>query len=558
MLKISNPHSYPFGLLSNKAVTPFTLNGDWSSVSHYVYVNMFSDDAQRTQMKEYLLGGNHYQSMLDIKQKAEDDLFRRSSLKALKLRFEQYPKLRDALQQTRGLQLVHPDANISILLNGIRSDINYVFDPLRGVNVPRNEVLTVIAGVEQELLKNHRLDDNLVYTDLLKYAARRPAEIPPADKIFLNINNIVPVLKLKLQTKLWEKETEIFKPHLLDVYLNYILETEYPHLEYGDYAEAKKQQFEKEGEESLYMLNNHLLDLYIKGGTPDPILRRLQFTPDNSLMERELMKREEVEEVVEEILTVPEPEIKQLILTDNSPFLPQFLEDVRVDGLDFASAVHYAYYTLLQQVGGLPFSVNEIPINELNFVFFEQKNMWISESLKALNERATEQKFATHSSLVFLLRSSNGEIVYDDSDMILGSKGLNMAGKFLTYLRDEQIPLRFMQPFDILAKNVSVNDVWMKFWRNHIVKRYKTTLRKMPPTNSLEKVYNIQPTRVNGILAIPTQNDISELKAYGLSDEEIVVIFPFVVTAYHRLIKNRNGRDLQISEMFKNETKNKN
>jgi predicted NAD-dependent protein-ADP-ribosyltransferase YbiA (DUF1768 family) len=571
MLKLSNPNSYPFGLLNNKANTPFTLGGQvWASVAEYVYTNMFKDDDLRKKMREHIIGGNQYEYMLNLKRKRDDDIYQKSLLKALKLRFDQYPALRNALGKTRGKELVYNIPDIVILLNNIRSDINYVFDPLRGVEVPRKEVLSVIAGVEKELLQNPKLDDNLKYTDLLQFASRPTTEIPPGDKIFLNINNIVPLLKLRLKTKIWENEVEKFKPHLLDVYLNHILETEYPQIRVDDYNEAKKQQYAKERD--IDTVKNQLFNMYQVGNVPQFILDKLKFTPDKSLLEKS-KKQEELDEeaeaeaedvvletpdsgVLDEILdlmkTNPAGRSEKIVLNESSPFLPHFPELVRVDGMEFATCVHYAYFKMVEQYGGTTFSINEVPLNDLSFVYQEHKNTWMFETIKAMNENATIQKLTEYKSLVFLLLSTKklGDIIYDDPDAILGSRGENIAGKFLMHLRDDRVPA-FMHPTDSMSKQMTLDNIWMKTWFKHMVKDYHNTLMLLKNENaikSLEIIYRTKPFSSNGALISPSNNDLLRLKYAGVDHEEAHIIFPFIVAEYDKLT---NG--LLESKMFDRE-----
>lgn len=574
MLKLSNPNSYPFGLLNNKANTPFTLGGKvWSSVSDYVYTNMFEDDELQKEMREHIIG-NQYEYMLNLKRKRDDEIYQKSLIKALKLRFEQYPQLRNILRKTRGKEIVYGNADIVLLLNNIRSDINYVFDPLRGVEVPRKEVLSVISGVERELLRNPKLDDNLTYVDLLQFATSYPVEIPPGDKIFLNINNIVPFLKLKLKAKIWANEIEKFKPHLLDVYLDYILESEYPQIKVEDYKEAKRQQYVKETRENLIRLENKLFNKYKEpGSVPQFILDKLKFIPDESILEKS-EKQEEVEKLLTDGNDGNDEKVERdntdllgeildsmnnrqsnrdkIILDESSPFLPHFPEIVRVvderyGSMEFVTCVHYAYYKMIQQYGGTPFNINEVPLNELNFVYNELKNQWIFETLKSLNESATIQKFTEHKSLVFLILSTRklGNIIYDDPDAILGSRGENIAGKFLMHLRDERVP-KFMYPVDSLARQMTMDNIWMKTWFYHKVKDYHTTLMLLKKDNvmqSLETIYKIRP------IPYKLSNDyLLKFEYAGVNYDDAHILFPFIVAEYEKMT---NG--LSESKMFDQE-----
>ncbi len=550
-LMLSSPKPQPFGLLSSKAVIDFKVgsrvvpnprysfrHGSWKTVTQYVYVNMFKKDKDRQQMSE-MLATNTFNNMTHLSDQADASIYNEEVKKGLRERFRQNEVLRNRLYQTRGKQLVYDNKDILTLLNHLRlQNQQVVYDPKANREVPRSEVLQVISGVEEEVSRNPSLPDNLDFTDLRKYAKRYGAkELPLYDEIFLNINYIVPIVKYRMRERLWNQELERFKEHLLDVFLDYILEEDYSDLDPSEYAEAKRQQIAKEPRLQVY--KDQLYDLYVKGmkgDKNDHILDRLRFTPDKTLREMGRCARE-----IDDKLLIPEEQGDKIYIQPDDPFLPHYVENVTIGGVRYASAVHYAYARMIANlidIGELPgletFDINTVTIGDLITTYNNIKRDWINHNLKANNEAAIAMKFEQYPTLAHLLLSTGGsKIVWNDrSDPVLGvgndAKGANNTGHLLEYVRDSYLqvalPNKLISTFGSIAGNV-----WTNSWMMSMAQDLKNTmvLIKNPSTSDLEAVYSVQ-----GVQASPGSDDIQTLHRSGLTSEQIKLVFPVIVAMY--------------------------
>lgn len=548
---LSSPKAQPFGLLSSKAVVSFNVgsravpnpkysfrHGAWKTVTQYVYVNMFKKDKHRQLMSKHLTP-NLFNNMLHLRQQEDVEVYNESVLKGLRERFRQREELRIRLYQTRGKQLVHDNKEILSMLNNLRlQNQQVVFDPKANREVPRSEVLQVISGVEEQVSNDPSFPDDLDFANLRKYAKRYSyRELPLNDEIFLNINYIVPIVKYRMRERLWNQELERFKDHLLDVFLDYILEKEYPNLDPSEYAEAKRQQIAKE--KRLQVYKDQLYDLYLKGmkgDKDDHILERLRFTPDKALRDMGRSARE-----INDKLLKPEAQAEKIYIQPDDPFLPQYIEDVVIDGKRYVSAVHYAYARMIAnliEIGELPglekFDVNTVALRDLVGTYNKIKRDWIDHNLKANNEVAIGMKFEQYSTLAHLLLATRGsKIVWNDrSDPVLGvgndDRGANNTGHLLEYVRNSYrntaLQNRLISSYGSIA-----NNMWTNSWMTSTAQDFKNTmlLLKNPTTADLEAIYSVQ-----GVPGNPGTDDIQSLHRAGLNDDQIAVAFPVIVAMY--------------------------
>jgi predicted NAD-dependent protein-ADP-ribosyltransferase YbiA (DUF1768 family) len=523
---LSNPNTQPFGLLSNKANVPFITDGiTWTSVSSYVYVNMFNNHTKALMNEQ--LDDNPFATMQLLKNRDDTLYYEKEILNGLSIRFSQQPRLRARLYETRGKELVYDDPKILSLLNIIRNK-NVIFDPLRGIEVPRKEVLSVIAGVEKKILENpywpQSEDGDPKYENLIQYAIQNPPDLPYSDEIFINVNNIVPILKFRLREKIFTNDIKKFKNHLLDVYLNYLLETEYPKVEKADYRKAKFQQIVKE--KNIEKYENQLYDLYLKNKINNLIASRLEFTPDKNLEEINNEKKD-----IDSLLKTPEiGDTPKIYIGAQDPFLPSFPEKVTVNNKTFNTVIHYAYFKLIQRLeldhAPRKIDVNAIPLNNLQEMYNYEKNIWIKEKLKLNNEIATLAKFKQNEILFHLLQSTlNSELIWNDKgDPILGTnydnRGENLSGRFLEYLRDQR---------NISNRKFSFQNVWYDNWLIFKSQDYLNTLKlftSTPTLNELELIY--KPDTKLPAQAVPSKREIQKMKIAGLTIEDINLVFPLV------------------------------
>jgi len=540
---LSNPNTQPFGLLSNKANVPFITDGiTWTSVSSYVYVNMFNNEQHTKALMNEQLDDNPFATMQLLKNRDDTLYYEKEILNGLSIRFSQQPRLRARLYETRGKELVYDDPKILSLLNIIRNK-NVIFDPLRGIEVPRKEVLSVIAGVEKKILENpywpQPEDGDPKYENLIQYAIQNPPDLPYGDEIFINVNNIVPILKFRLREKIFTNDIKKFKNHLLDVYLNYLLEKEYPKVEKADYRKAKFQQIVKE--KNIEKYENQLYDLYLKNKINNLIASRLEFTPDKNLEEINNEKKD-----IDSLLKTPEiGDTPKIYISAQDPFLPSFPEKVTVNNKTFNTVIHYAYFKLIQRLeldhAPRKIDVNAIPLNNLQEMYNYEKNVWMKEKLKLNNEIATLAKFKQNEILFHLLQSTlNSELIWNDKgDPILGTnydnRGENLSGRFLEYLRDQR---------NISNRKFSFQNVWYDNWLIFKSQDYLNTLKlftSTPTLNELELIY--KPDTKLPAQAVPSKREVQKMKIAGLTIEDINLVFPLVEVS-KKWMKNMSERQV--------------
>ena len=543
---LSNPNTQPFGLLSNKANVPFISDGiTWTSVSSYVYVNMFNNEHTKALMNEQL-GDNPFATMQILKNRDDTLYYEKEILNGLSIRFSQQPQLRARLYETRGKELVYDDPKILSLLNIIRNK-NVIFDPLRGIEVPRKEVLSVIAGVEKKILENpywpQPEDNDPKYENLIQYAIQNPPDLPHGDEIFINVNNIVPILKFRLREKIFINDIKKFKNHLLDMYLDYLLETEYPNVEKSDYRKAKFQQIVKE--KNIEKYENQLYDLYLKNKINNLIASRLEFTPDKNLEEINNEKKD-----IDSLLKTPEiGDTPKVYIGAHDPFLPSFPEKVTVNNKTFNTVIHYVYFKLIQRIeldhAPRKIDVNTIPLNNLQEMYDYEKNIWMKEKLKLNNEVATLAKFKQNEILVHLLHSTlNSELIWNDkSDPILGTnydnRGENISGRFLEYIRDQGRN----SLINISNRKFGIENVWYDNWLIFKSHDYLNTIKlftSTPTLNDLEIIYDLTAGRTQ---AMPSKREVQKMKIAGLTIEDINLVFPLIEVS-KEWMKNMSERQV--------------
>ncbi|ASZ85116.1 136R [Cherax quadricarinatus iridovirus] len=563
-ITILSPSAQPFGLLSNKAITDFSIGsteipeakyafkrGTWKTVNQYVFVNMFKDEVYRQQMSENLQR-NVYTNMTHFHMLKDNEIYNRAILKGLSERFAQNPALRARLYETRGKQLVLNRKDILSLLNNLRlQNKDFVFDPKTKQEYPRSEVLGVIQGVKDKLKQDpSSILDMTDYVNLRKYKTTSREEIPLNDEIYLNINYIVPIIKFRLREKLWQVELNKFKDHLLDVVLNYILETEYPDVDPSQYELAKKQQMDIQKNVEIY--KNQLYDLYLNGKNEnDHIFNRLKFTPDLTL--------ENIGKTYEELnknMLYPELNIDKVYISDNDPFLPEYMENVKVDGKDYRSVVHYAFAQMIQNLVDINYSpgietadVNAFQsISDLKQAYKKIKTDWINFTMQRNGEIATNKKLQTYPTIAVLLRyTRDAHLVWGDrSDPVLGmgndNKGQNSMGLFLEHMRyeyrNDQIPNIHLSSLSSISENI-----WLRSWLMAFADDIKNTYNMLsnPTTEMLAYIYKLKP-----VYSKPSVRDVGTLHHVGLDNKAIDIIYPIISSKFSMMNKLYEGEVLNV------------
>jgi hypothetical protein len=270
-INVFSPTDFPFGVLSSNNISDFDMTGkervwgipelvagEWKSVTHFTYINMFSDANRRTQMKNSLMFG--FSAMSTIQAELDTVLF------------EQYVKLGLFKKITQNKNLLYKLASIKSY-NLIYDETPYIISVLDQIRYPKDklvysslnkevvfvslsEAASVLHGVEIALETGSDINDNEPYTNLIKWSKYKPPE--PGMIGWIDLNNLVPLARFRIRNRNIIHDIEIFKNVLLDTFLDYILETEYSYLEKSLYERARVQQLEQETPEQIQNLKNSL------------------------------------------------------------------------------------------------------------------------------------------------------------------------------------------------------------------------------------------------------------------------------------------------------------
>jgi len=550
-----NPLSLPFGVLSSKSVADFRVNnkdvvfraqGVWQNVTQFVYVNMFADQEQRQKMSESLAVA--FPAMLELHTEADSRLFEKAVSFGLTRRFEQNKQLLADLRKTANSVLVYPDENILATLNKIRLPKDMFYDSLTNRFVPKDEVVSVLAGLEDTLNKTGTLslEDDTPFVELERFAKRVPVRSSIADVSGIDVNMLVLEAKNRTEERRFNTELSVFKTTLLDMYLDYILEKEYPYLEDALYNRAKEEQLSKESVAKISMYKEQLYNMYLRGPTgnseDDQVLSRIGPFPEAA------------------VYIHPKHQTnKKIVLEESSPFLPQYQNPIKINEKTYNTVIHYAYATLLSNLNDILqltpemwFDVNSVDINNLVGQYTRTKNEWLSYALRVNNEIAIEARLKQHPSAAqLLLATGDSDIIWNDaSDPVLGTgndgNGENATGKYLMYLR------KTLQVSDAIIGSSMTGNIVTTTWFLATALDYRNTLMLLenPSYKDLETVYGqvgLQSRR-------PDRTETFMLKNVGLTEMHITAAFPvllaqFEVTMRGKLIKT--FVEEQVEKYFK-------
>jgi len=450
-----NPNIIPTGLLSSKSFAEFNvaniiknfgfstdiknrLSQKWQTVSQFTYVNMFSNTEMRQTMAESL--DSSFPNMIELHAKHDIVLFNKEVKYGLEKRFEQNPNLYKSLQDTKKFQLIYDNKDVATILEEIRLPKNYLYNSITN----KFEVKTEVAGVLFELEKAFSSSNPPLLDDYLPYDQVKLLYPPKflyrnLDVKINDINSLVKIAKLKAENNEIVKNIEKFKTHMLNVFLDYILEKQYSYIPPDLYETAKSQQLSKEPVKAIELLKKQLYEIYLKHNDSiyDEVFNRLTDIPKKFTIN-------ELNGDDEETLNRPTLELQQ-----DSPFLPQYEKTFIINGKNFQTVLHYAYFKLIENLRNTfpmqsldGFDINTVPILDLVHVYTDIKKQWIEHTLKFYNEIAISAKLETYLSFKHLLVQTKGfQLIWNDiTDPILGigdGSGQNLTGNFLMFKRDE-------------------------------------------------------------------------------------------------------------------------
>lgn len=532
---IYSPKSQLFGLLSNNAVTPFNLNGQtWSSVTEYVFVN-FETNIDDKRKKLYR---NPYTVAMTLKNERDTQIFNQALIFASSVKLKQYPAVFNKLLETRKRDLYFEDHHFHSpdlikqlvhLYNSIRYNPNVYFDPARG-EILTAAVSDTIFGLHAELKKNPDLSD-MTFENAIRFAAKAPSTNIPIE--ISDLDHLVSDLKRAYGKDIYANEINNFKQHLLDTYLNYILQTEYPNISKDQYGLAKAQQRSKETH--LLTYENQLFDLYVSENTPAEIVSRLVTIP----------KREHIDAYVGK-LNVNMPYnvdtksdalmMDKYTILKSDPLSLDFPLSVTIDNIAFKTIFHYAYWILFKNIGDLNANINDVDsVQDVKKLYTSHNDEYVVNKLTTLNELATKAKLEKYADLTQLLIETGNDVLIwgDKTDQVLGignnNTGGNRAGEYLMFHRGT---IATPSKAKIDGYPSSESSLIIKWYLSNLAEDYANTLKllKQPPTGQdLIKIYGIQPIDERKFTE-PSNYDKFILNSSGLNAEATALVWPFILT----------------------------
>jgi predicted NAD-dependent protein-ADP-ribosyltransferase YbiA (DUF1768 family) len=530
---------------------PELIAGEWKSVTHFIYINMFSDANRRTQMKNSLMFG--FSAMSTIQAEIDTVLFEQYVKLGLFKKITQNKNLLYKLTNIKSYNLIYDETPYII---SVLDQIRYPKDKLvyrspnkKAVFVSLSEAASVLHGVEIALETGSDINDNEPYTNLIKWSKYKPPEPGMID--WIDLNNLVPLARLRIRNRNIIQDIEIFKNVLLDTFLDYILETEYSYLEKSLYERARVQQLEQETPEQIQNLKNQLYEIFLVGGITDVHTQILQKT--ESYQPRQFVLEPYPEKTEHVSLN------ETLDLNTTPELLPSYESMTFFDGKQYLTVIHYAYDMLIKYMlkiyPGLnltEFDINSVKIQELPIVYAEMKKEWTERTLRINNEAALEAKLKQHPSILhFLFQTDPYPILWEDTqDPILGvydGTGQNMTGKHLMFLRETLNRTKIKNKFIYVNKNLANNNI-LQLWLYNTSLHLRNTLLLFdsPKTRELEYLYSVHTNSVKQRLPNTTEQQI--LKQAGLTNAQIKAVFPMILVLASKEFGDEFISEIQIAQ----------
>ncbi len=532
---IYSPKSTPFGLLSNNAITPIDVDGKaWESVTNYVYTNLLDSDEYKSKIRDRLYR-NPFSRALEIMTEIDERIFNKAITFGSHVKLLQYPGIMSTLMQTTAKDLEFANSSYSPELtrmvigvyNDVRFDKTVYFDPVRGL-ISKREIADVIAGLEIELRKNKDLE-NMTFEEAHRYAIK--SDIPSITDGVTDLDHLVDDVRQRIGKELYETEMEAFKTSLLDAHLDFILKTDYPQIPFTRYNVAKYQQ-RQIYESEISAFKTRLFDMYVNENVSPDILSTIPYIPKRAHVLAYVGKSPVTQRPIR-------PELVDSIYTivADDPLAIEFPQPVTIDDMQFRTIIHYAYWILFKNIGGIDFNVNDVSsIHELKNIYLDRNRNYILDKITINNQRATDAKFQRYSDIrQLLVETDKNELIWGDKDdQILGigtnNTGGNRTGQYLTFYRD----MRASVSTNTMPKDLSslIGVFIIKWYLSNLCEDFANTLILLqnPTPNAIIEIYDLKPTNVTNVTDLPFAFNPFIMNRSGLNREQSTLIVPFIVT----------------------------
>ena len=557
-IQLFNPFDKPYGALSNNANHYMNINitydktkdiklEKWKTVSNYIYANVLTMPGYRNIIKNTkpkdakklsgeLQAKTIKNTVMSALEESLDVKFENTTLKELLVSTGTSPLIYLTDDTMLG---VNSDGEGQNLVGKYLSQIRHRLE----VSYTQEKEIQIIEDKNTRIFNTYIAEKALVTAiyndyDLTEYSKLSIDEIidkygrdkimnkiPTRDVVLTlfrrgNLNEVVmsainnPKMLVigvrkrelgKLRSRLITKQKRL----VLDMYMNYILERDYPELKSEQYREAREQQLQEIDLQENLELQNKLFDLFVTGALPEILSNRM----DEMLSDIKIPSEEEVVEaeaipvivIDEETATIRpyRPEAGSIIYfsdtnRDNtdpkySDFAPsRYTEMLSINNYAYPSITHYIFailLTLFQSIRTIKNAYPYILVNpsaqewnkpqdfiEPNAVIKKYINMKDIEYVTNLKKYAVigmNAKFSDRMIQDILLLTENMTIVWNDKgDPILGvgpnNNGENFVGNYMMELRNKIRKDRHDEPEIQITSDDIVNflqtDIFMKSW----------------------------------------------------------------------------------------------
>lgn len=574
-IEIFSPNIQPFGLLSNNAPLPITINDEkYASVNEFVFSNVFTTKRERARAKNQIAFQPFPIAMKMLDEKMWS-IYMAAIKLGMKARFAQNELFRNSLKSTEGtIQVVLPNheeaRQMTLLLLELKSS-QVVPEWRKGVD--SNLLNAVIGGVLKQLLANSNFP-NGKFDELTKFADKNVPPMKYGNVIahLTNLDEIVQVVRIQFRDQIYGEEIIRFKKHLLDVVLDYFLAKDFPHIAKKDYWQAKWQQVQKQ--KRLGLFEDRLFRMYELNLLNVEIELLLQWHP--SFPDSNNVNAENIEKMTRENLSFPiveEPSKKKIVgfkdipsksigivieegkpeiivprvqdrpkpktkfIGPNNFLLAQWEDRITIEGKPFDSVLRYAFWKLFDKLGKKNINVNSFTLADLKSQFEVFKNEKLFARISYNNRIALKAKFAAYDSLKALLVASNDQQIFwmDKTDPVLGAveNGKNIAGLHLMELRQEFAKEKLGIPVNF-HNTVFSNLLYSRS------QDYANTLKLFVNKNSpdLIAIYGFSPFQNNFIVS---ETEKLLMNKGGLSESDQLIVYPFIREEFARFASNGNA-----------------
>lgn len=437
MISIYSSKQQPYGLLSNNARLPITVDGSsYVTVTDYVYGNLFLKDEFIERFKRFGLDGvyaNPYAHFMRLYVDMQIKMFERYIVNGSRLRIDANETLKRELNKLTTDAIVTFDDQ-SVALRSLSDSLNlypettddYFFDLIRG-KVPRKQIIGIINGIVAALSagKTVHFTTNYdvikaTYEDDKKTSSQLSREF--YDAVFEQLGNKVYMIIAAVK-RVFSADLSLnvaFCDKLLDIYLRKIIREQYPRIEDEMIPKAIAQQMKRQSPQMLSNIKTRLISMYNNtkmaggGSKSGDVFSHVRNPNDELKLESDRLlfmdKRDAFIKVVKPIRKLSL--LKSQFLPHNSDYA-----FTAPNGVTYPSVLHYTYANIYREIFStidiVDLSQSPLQVQES---FKSYESTMIHDTIKANFKRAFDVKLQTYPSVRDLIRHASRKLKWDDEN----------------------------------------------------------------------------------------------------------------------------------------------